>query len=124
MATELTIAKRRVDGSETIYTRSDGEVFHADLYDNGHVSLYHSNRPPDGVDLHPNIWDRGAYVEKLILAYRGRWAGLIGCPDCGRTGKVSEAGDVISAAVPSEPTEKTCPRCEGTGIVDTHMDAI
>jgi hypothetical protein len=71
MSIGLTVTRQDL----SIFTRSDGEVFHLVYRKDGGASLFHVDRPPpDGTDLDVSIEDKPAWAEKLILAYQTNWS--------------------------------------------------
>jgi hypothetical protein len=74
MTTGLTVTRRVVGEGHIIFARSDGEVFHLMLHEDGQASLFQNDKaPPDGISLDVNIPDKPAQAEKLILAYPNGW---------------------------------------------------
>ena len=74
MATERTATRHDESGVHSIYTRSDGEVFHLWRHEDGHASLLHNNAPPpNGIDLGVSIGDKFAAAQKRVLEYPDGW---------------------------------------------------
>ena len=73
MLRKLTIARSFAGEDRTRLTRSDGEVFHFRLIENGAAIVYHDKEPLEGLDIDSGIEDQLAHAEMLVLAYPAGW---------------------------------------------------
>jgi hypothetical protein len=73
MATEFTISRRDGGEGHTIFTRSDGEIFHLFEHGDGQASLCHNDKTPKGINAGISIPNKFVWAEKLILDYPTGW---------------------------------------------------
>ena len=72
--TALTIIRRDESGFHSVYTRSDGEVFHLRWLGDGYASLTHNDaEPPNGIGFGKSVGDKYAAAAKRILEYPDGW---------------------------------------------------
>ena len=74
MTSEATVTRQDVGGGRSIFTRSDGHVFHLVWHENGSASLFHDDAaPPDKIEFHVGISDKLAAAKARILEYPDGW---------------------------------------------------